>query len=48
MSTFAPEEIDRLRRFGTVRHYRAGEALFVTGEIRSRQSVWTVLARSQR
>jgi thioredoxin reductase (NADPH) len=28
-----PDEIDRLRRFGTVRHYRAGEALFVTGEI---------------
>jgi thioredoxin reductase (NADPH) len=29
----APHEIDRLRRFGTVRHYRAGEALFVTGEV---------------
>jgi thioredoxin reductase (NADPH) len=29
----APDEIDRLRRFGTVRHYRAGEALFVTGEV---------------
>ena len=28
-----PQEIDRLRRFGTVRHYRAGEALFRTGEI---------------
>src|SRR5437016_1396474 len=28
-----PEEIDRLRRFGTARHYRAGEALFRTGEI---------------
>jgi thioredoxin reductase (NADPH) len=29
----APHEIDRLRRFGTVRNYHAGEALFVTGEI---------------
>src|ERR1700688_4313989 len=28
-----PQEIDRLRRFGEVRHYAAGEALFVTGEI---------------
>src|SRR5580704_6414679 len=28
-----PREIDRLRRFGDVRCYRAGEALFVTGEI---------------
>src|SRR5258706_16385030 len=28
-----PDEIDRLRRFGEVRHYAAGEALFVTGEI---------------
>src|ERR1700720_3892754 len=28
-----PHEIDRLRRFGEVRCYRAGEALFVTGEI---------------
>src|ERR1700730_7723539 len=28
-----PREIDRLRRFGEVRCYRAGEALFVTGEI---------------
>ncbi len=27
-------EIDRLRRFGTVRRYRAGEPLFTTGEIR--------------
>src|SRR6202162_703819 len=26
-------EIDRLRRFGDVRRYAAGEALFVTGEI---------------
>ena len=26
-------EIDRLRRFGTVRRYRPGEALFVTGEV---------------
>ncbi|MGL3214163.1 FAD-dependent oxidoreductase [Bradyrhizobium sp. BR 1433] len=29
----APHEIDRLRRFGAVRNYRAGEALFVTGEV---------------
>jgi thioredoxin reductase (NADPH) len=29
----APHEIDRLRRFGTVRYYRAGEALFATGEV---------------
>jgi thioredoxin reductase (NADPH) len=28
-----PQEIDRLRRFGEVRHYAAGEALFVTGDI---------------
>src|SRR5258705_923164 len=28
-----PHEIDRLRRFGEVRHYAAGEALFVTGDI---------------
>jgi thioredoxin reductase (NADPH) len=28
-----PREIDRLRRFGTVQHYAAGEAIFVTGEI---------------
>jgi thioredoxin reductase (NADPH) len=28
-----PREIDRLRRFGEVRRYSAGEALFVTGEI---------------
>src|SRR6195256_5076919 len=28
-----PQEIDRLRRFGEVRHYAPGEALFVTGEI---------------
>jgi thioredoxin reductase (NADPH) len=27
-----PREIDRLRRFGLVRRYAAGEALFVTGE----------------
>jgi thioredoxin reductase (NADPH) len=27
-----PREIDRLRRFGEVRRYTAGEALFVTGE----------------
>src|SRR5437899_1520896 len=29
----SPEEIERLRRFGTVRRYRAGEALYRTGEI---------------
>src|SRR6202790_2095535 len=28
-----PREIDRLRRFGQIRRYAAGEALFVTGEI---------------
>jgi thioredoxin reductase (NADPH) len=28
-----PREIDRLRRFGTMRQYRPGEALFVTGEV---------------
>ena len=28
-----PREIDRLRRFGTVRSYAAGEAIFVTGEV---------------
>lgn len=28
-----PHEIDRLRRFGTVKNYRAGEALFVTGDV---------------
>ncbi|HEY2210194.1 MAG TPA: FAD-dependent oxidoreductase [Bradyrhizobium sp.] len=28
-----PQEIDRLRRFGEVRHYDAGTPLFVTGEI---------------
>lgn len=27
----SPDEIDRLHRFGEVRHYRSGEALFVTG-----------------
>src|ERR1700737_2582100 len=30
-----PREIDRLRRFGEVRRYAAGEPLFVTGEIAS-------------
>jgi thioredoxin reductase (NADPH) len=29
----SPAEIDRVRRFGTVRHYRAGEPLYRTGEI---------------
>jgi thioredoxin reductase (NADPH) len=28
-----PREVDRLRRFGEVRRYAAGEALFMTGEI---------------
>lgn len=28
-----PNEIDRLRRFGKVRHYAPGEALFVTGSV---------------
>ncbi|MET0675942.1 MAG: FAD-dependent oxidoreductase, partial [Bradyrhizobium sp.] len=28
-----PNEIDRLRRFGEVRHYAAGEALFITGTV---------------
>jgi thioredoxin reductase (NADPH) len=28
-----PREIDRLRRFGEIRHYAPGEALFVTGDI---------------
>jgi thioredoxin reductase (NADPH) len=28
-----PQEIDRLRRFGDVRHYAPGEALFVTGDV---------------
>src|SRR3982074_821114 len=31
--TLAPQEIDRIRRFGRIRHYAAGEALFTTGEI---------------
>ena len=30
----SPQEIDRLRHFGTVQHYAAGEPLFATGEIR--------------
>src|SRR6202047_4072628 len=34
-----PLEIDRLRRFGEVRRYGAGEALFVTGEIAPGMSV---------
>jgi thioredoxin reductase (NADPH) len=28
-----PHEIDRLRRFGEIRHYAPGEALFVTGDV---------------
>jgi len=31
--TLAPQEIDRIRRFGRIRRYAAGEALFITGEI---------------
>jgi len=31
--TLTPEEVDRLRRFGEVRRYKAGEALFLTGDI---------------
>src|SRR5258707_2852266 len=34
-----PLEIDRLRRFGEVRRYAAGEALFVTGDIAPGMSV---------
>ena len=30
---FTPEEIDRLRRFGTIRRYPAGDPLIVTGEV---------------
>jgi thioredoxin reductase (NADPH) len=29
----APDEIDRLRRFGEIRHYGRGEPLFTTGDI---------------
>ncbi|MCB8821970.1 FAD-dependent oxidoreductase [Microvirga rosea] len=29
---FGPDEIERLRRFGEIRHYTAGEPLFVTGD----------------
>lgn len=28
-----PQEIDRLRRFGEVRRYAPGDALFVTGDV---------------
>src|SRR5258708_2049261 len=31
--TFEPAEIERLRRFGEVRTYRAGDRLVVTGEV---------------
>src|ERR1700681_335079 len=34
-----PREIDRLRRFGEIRRYAAGEALLVTGEIAPGMSV---------
>ncbi|HTI66833.1 MAG TPA: FAD-dependent oxidoreductase [Caulobacteraceae bacterium] len=30
--TLAPEEVERLRRFGTLRRYADGEALFLTGQ----------------
>src|ERR1700688_3901115 len=30
---FTPQGIDRLRRFGEVRRYAPGEALFLTGDI---------------
>ncbi len=30
--SLTPREIDRIRRFGTLRRYRPGEAMFVTGE----------------
>ena len=33
--SLSPEEIDRLRRFGTIRRYAAGEPMFTTGEIGS-------------
>src|SRR6266850_1870995 len=31
--TLEPEEVERVRRFGEVRSYRAGEALVTTGEV---------------
>ncbi len=31
--TLTTEEIDRLRRFGTIRRYRAGQPLYVAGEM---------------
>jgi thioredoxin reductase (NADPH) len=31
--TLRPEEVDRLRRFGELRHFKAGDALFLTGDI---------------
>src|ERR1700726_3490823 len=34
-----PNEIDRLHRFGEVRHYAPGEALFVTGSVAPGMSV---------
>ena len=34
-----PREVERLRRFGAVRRYAPGEALFVTGEIAPGMSV---------
>ena len=30
--SLSPREIDRIRRFGTHRRYRPGEAMFVTGQ----------------
>jgi thioredoxin reductase (NADPH) len=35
----APHEIDQLRRFGKIRRYAAGDALFVTGDIAPGMSV---------
>src|SRR5258706_12541299 len=49
---FAPQEIDRLRRFGEVRHYAAGEALCVTGDVAPGRYVlikgWVGVARRDR
>ena len=33
--SLSPEEIDRLRRFGTTRRYAAGELLFTAGDVNS-------------
>jgi thioredoxin reductase (NADPH) len=34
-SRLSPEEIDRLRRFGTIRRYAAGDPVVTTGEVDS-------------